>query len=285
VIVPFAIGLMLFLATRALRPLAAFSASLAQMSPDSLESVATPEVRELRPLAAALNSLIARLRASRESERAFVADAAHELRTPLASIRLYADVVAGEHDPDKVRDVVRQIATGADRASHLVNQLLALAGLDAEDTLEMRRFDVADAVRDALSLVLPIADARGVNLAMDGDALVPVKGHQAAIAILLGNLLRNAVAHSPPDTTVTTTLLRDRSVVVIAVTDEGPGIPAAERERIFERFVRLPGQERAGTGLGLSIVARVVALHRGSVAVENTATGGARFVVRLPIGM
>jgi signal transduction histidine kinase len=163
--------------------------------------------------------------------------------------------------------------------------LLALAGLDAEDTLEMRRFDVADAVRDALSLVLPIADAGGVNLAMDGDALVPVKGHQAAIEILLGNLLRNAVAHSPPDTTVTTTLLRDRSVVVIAVTDEGPGIPAAERERIFERFVRLPGQERAGTGLGLSIVARVVALHRGSVAVENTATGGARFVVRLPIGM
>ena len=149
----------------------------------------------------------------------------------------------------------------------------------------LRQFDIADTVRDALSAVLPLADARGVNLAMDGDTLVTLKGHEAAIAILLGNLLRNAIAHAPHGTTVTVTVVKDGDGVVIAVNDEGPGVPAAERVRVFERFVRLPGQTGVGTGLGLSIVARVAELHRGSVAVENTATGGARFVVRLPRGV
>lgn len=222
-----------------------------------------------------------------ETQRRFVADASHELRTPAALIRANAEVLQRE---DLVAEdgapLVEDIMAEADRLGGLVGDLLQLAAWD-ETRLAVApvTLDAASLAADTVRGATAMAAERGVRLAHDGSGPVFARADRDRLIQLLLILLDNAVDHSPPATTVTVRVRRAGAHAVLEVEDQGPGIPLAERERIFEPFTRLHGTTRhgsGGTGLGLAIARRITDAMSGSIAVSSPEGGGARFVVTLP---
>lgn len=265
-----------------LRPLGTFSGRLARTRLNQLTHVELqPTARELEPMAGAINLLVGRMRSERDVERAFIADAAHELRTPLAAMRLHAQTAQTESDPLRLHRSLANIESGSLRATHLVNQLLGLAQYDGVKKLPLMPVRVDGLVRNVLATILPIADARGVEIVSELGANVAVLGDAAALEVMLQNLLANAIQFSPRDSAVTVRVVDMGQRVDISVSDSGPGIPKDARRHIFERFARLPGSPTGGSGLGLSIVHRILLLHRARINVTANARGGARFTVSL----
>lgn len=233
------------------------------------------------------------IRRSFEIQRRFVADASHELRTPAALIRANADVVEREGlVAADGRPLVADIIMEADRLGRLVADLLQLAATDTTDiVIEPRPVDLGAVATDTVRQAEALASDRSVRLTMVGSAPPPpmavVDGDRDRLVQLLLILLDNAFDHSPPGGTVAVDVRRVDRNVELVVTDEGPGIPVSERERVFEPFTRLPGVRRdraGGTGLGLAIARRIVAAHRGTVRVTDATGGGAAFVVIIPSG-
>jgi two-component system OmpR family sensor kinase len=233
-------------------------------------------------------------RSSEERMRRFVADASHELRTPLTSIRGYAELYrqGAATSPEDVAGVLRRIEEQAARMGLLVDDLLLLARLDQQRPLEHARVDVAVLAVDAVHDVHAVAPDRAVGLrlppadAADEPAEVPVVGDEARLRQVLGNLVNNAILHTPPGTPVEVRVRADGAHAVIEVADKGPGLPADQAERVFERFYRAdPARTRAsgGTGLGLAIVAAIVAAHGGRVRVQTEVGVGTTFQVLLPL--
>ena len=228
------------------------------------------------------------IRRSFDAQRRFVADASHELRTPAALIRANAEVVEREGLlVDAGRPLVADIITEADRLGRLVGDLLQLAATDTTGVvIEARPTDLRAVATDTIRQAEALAAGRGVHLTVvpsPDDAIV--NGDRDRIIQLLLILLDNAFDHSPQGGTVTVDVHRAGQNVVMTVADEGPGIPLAERERVFEPFTRLPGVRRdraGGTGLGLAIARRIVTAHRGTIEVAEAPGGGAAFVVAMP---
>lgn len=285
ILIPSMLMLVWGLVTYTLRPLAKFSSEIEGQDINALSrSALQTEVAEMKPVAGAINSLVNRLRDARERELSFVADAAHELRTPLAGIKLHAEVALAESDPARLRAALTNIEMGSERAANLVNQLLGLAKFDAVQRLEFKQVVLADVVRRVFSTVLPLADKNGVSLVVDGNIDLAVRGDESVLEIMLRNLVVNALNHSPSGGHVTViAVLRDEQGgrVILSVADQGPGISEADRAAVFERFLRLPGKQAPGSGLGLAIVKRIVELHAGTIRVERSVDGGALFVVEL----
>lgn len=266
---------------QALQPLRTLTTEIAARAPDDLQPLPAAGVpTDLQPLVHAMNALLARIGRTLEHERRFTADAAHELRTPLAAMQAQWDAARlGAALPaspafDKVGD-------GLARLSRLVTQLLALARLDhANGQGPQERIDWSALVGSVLGELLPLADRRGVELAVewptDGREVLPLVGDSALLAALLRNLLDNALRHGPPRSTVTLRLGSD----AVEVLDEGPGVLPEHLARLGDRFFRPPGEAEPGSGLGLSIVQRIAALHGLRVDWANRdAPGG--FVVGL----
>jgi two-component system OmpR family sensor kinase len=247
---------------------------------------------EVGRLGRALNRMLDRLeeafakqRASEDRLRTFIADASHELRTPLASIRGYAELfrIGAVRDPEETENAMRRIESEAARMGVLVEDLLTLARLDEVRDAIREDVDLARLAGDAVDDARATAPDREIDLRSDGRAVVAGDPHQ--LRQVLGNLLRNALVHTPAGTPIDVTVAHDGPATVLAVRDHGPGLPTAENDALFERFWRAEqGRERgkAGAGLGLAIVAGIVAAHGGEVHAENAAGGGARFTVRLP---
>jgi two-component system sensor histidine kinase QseC len=260
---------------RALRPLRALAHDIAARDPQRLEPVALEGApREVAPVVERLNALFARFAASLERERAFTADAAHELRTPLAAIRAQAQVARdATSEADRAQALARVIA-GCDRASRLAEQLLALARVDASDaSARFGAHDLVAVARDALAELAPQALARGVAIELDAPASVRVRGDGTLLALVVRNLADNAARYSPRGRTVRVRIARESGSAILEVADDGPGIPAAERARLFDRFARGESAGEPGAGLGLSIVARVAALHGGSASLHDGPRG------------
>ncbi|MEO7256239.1 MAG: ATP-binding protein [Casimicrobium sp.] len=265
-----------------LRPLGNFSGAIGRTRMNQLTHIdLRPEARELEPVAGAINLLVGRMKSERDIERAFIADAAHELRTPLSGIQLHAQTALAETDPVRLRRSLTSIETGSQRAAHLVNQLLGLAQYDGVKKLPMMPIRVDGLVRNVLATILPIADARGVELASELGANVAVLGNAASLELMLQNLLANAIQFSPQGAVVTVRVVDMGRHVAVSVSDQGPGIPKDARRHIFERFARLPGSPAGGSGLGLAIVHRILLLHRARIAVAASENGGAMFTVSL----
>jgi two-component system OmpR family sensor kinase len=253
-------------------------------------SPATPRT-EVGRLGLALNAMLDRLEDAfarrQESEdrlRRFLSDASHELRTPLAAIRGYAELyrMGAASEPAAVEQAMRRIESEAARMGVLVEDLLALARLDEEREPARHRVDVAALARDAVHDARATAPDRDVSLRADAGA--EVLGDPDQLGQVLGNLLRNAIVHTPAGTPVEVTVAPAGDVVRIDVRDHGPGLPTADADALFDRFWRAEGgreRGKAGAGLGLAIVARIVAAHHGRVGAEDAA-GGARFTVELP---
>lgn len=264
---------------RALRPVEAVRAELAEITVagDLSRRVPVPEARdEVGRLAVTTNETLAALEDSVARQRAFVADASHELRSPIASLRTQLEVAAAHPElldlPGVVDDVVR--------LQHLAADLLLLARIDAGERPPPRPVRLAELVRDELDR-RAAGDRVPVRASVEGDPRVA--GVPGRLSRVLGNLLDNAQRHA--DRVVRLTAGREGRDVVLRVADDGPGIPAADRERVFERFVRLDdarSRDEGGAGLGLAIARDLVAAHGGTLTVRDAPEGGALFEVRLP---
>jgi two-component system OmpR family sensor kinase len=247
---------------------------------------------EVGRLGMALNAMLERLEqafsARTESEnrlRRFIADASHELRTPLASIRGYAELfrMGATREPGDVARAMSRIEDEAARMGVLVEDLLTLARLDQVADAPHVPVELRTLVRDTVDDARATAPAREITLAADGPMIVSGDAHQ--LRQVLGNLVRNALVHTPEGTPIQVTAAGTGSEVRVEVRDHGPGLPTEDADAVFERFWRAePGRERGkgGAGLGLAIVAGIVHAHGGRVEAANAPGGGAAFVVHLP---
>jgi two-component system sensor histidine kinase QseC len=267
-----ALGLLAWLViARALRPLRALGAQVAAREPDSLGALAAPNAPgEVLPLVASLNALFARVARMIEHERRFTADAAHELRTPLAALKTQAQVALGATGDAERRRALENVLAGCERASRLVEQLLTLARLEPGELRERaRRFDLREVARRTLAEVAPATLAKSVDLELAEGAPESVEGYPELVSILIRNLVDNAVRYGPVGGAVRVEIADG----ALSVTDQGPGIAPEERARVGERFYRVLGNEASGSGLGLSIVRRVAEIHGAAVRLEDGPEG------------
>lgn len=259
----------------ALRPLERLRRAVEEREPDDLRPLPRVAVqRELRPLVQALNHFTERLRGQFERQSQFIADAAHELRTPLAVIKARLELGLRANDPATWRSTLEQAVQGTDRLTHLANQLLSLARIEngARAIAEggAQRLDLSQLARELGMAMAPLAHARGVALALEADQPVWLRGEPTLLSELLNNLLDNAMAHTPIGGNV---ILRVTPQAVLEVEDDGVGIPFEDRERVFERFYRR-NQQVAGSGLGLAIVGEICRAHRARITLHDGAQGG-----------
>ncbi len=282
-----------FIVRGGLRPLNRMGRTARAAASDLSQRVApATESTEVGRLGLAINDMLGQLeaafaeRAANEQRlRHFVSDASHELRTPLTSIGGYAELLRRNPTMTEqdVRLATRRIEEESRRMGVLVDDLLLLARLDQGRPLERTPVDLEVLVSDAVSDARATDPARTVTERIDSP--VRVVGDDMRLRQVLGNLVRNALVHTPPGTPIEVALHHERSNAVIEVIDHGPGIPGDHAHRIFERFHRSdPGRSRdqGGSGLGLSIVDAVVAAHGGSIRVEQTPGGGATFRIAIP---
>jgi len=274
--------LLWWLAARMLAPLQRLTDGVKARDEQSLQALPTAGLPdEVAPLVGALNGLLQRLGASLGAQRAFLADAAHELRSPLTALKLQMQLL--QRAPD---DAARQAATqaltaGIDRAARLVEQLLALARAEpGAPATTHTSVDLNEAVRAAVAETVPFATARGTSVELFADTPVTVRGDAAALTALARNLADNAVRYSPPGARVELRVMLDAGVPTLQVDDAGPGIAPADRERVFDRFYRHAAGDEPGTGLGLAIVRSVAQQHGASVTLGDSPLGGLKVVVR-----
>lgn len=260
---------------RGLRPLDRIAAEVAQRSPSNLQPVDLQQVPvEINPMVEKLNALLARLREAFERERRFTSDAAHEIRTPLAGIKTHAQVALRTTDATQRSHEVEQVIQDVDRTTHLVDQLLTLARLDREALTEnYSAVDLHSLADDVITRLKPEAGTRRITLALSEGAAAPVRGNSAMLGAMIRNLVDNAVRYTPAGGRVEIGVALRGDAIILTVTDDGPGIPADERARVFDRFYRGSTANAQGCGLGLSIVKRVAELHQAAVELDD-APGG-----------
>lgn len=263
-----------------LAPLSRLADSIGQRSPDRLDAIplaGTPG--ELRPILQRLNGLLGRIARSIEQERRFTADAAHELRTPLAAMRTHAQVAQASRDEDERRRALANVVAATDRATHLVEQLLTLARLDDAGVSDSRaaaliECDLRACAAEAVARSAPQALAKDIELVLDEGPPLPIRGQPLLLSVLLRNLLDNAVRYSSSGTQVRIVVENGSDgAAVLTIVDQGPGIPAAQHAQVLERFYRIVGSGESGSGLGLSIVARIAELHGARLALDSGPAG------------
>lgn len=259
-----------------LKPLNDLARTLRNRSPGSLEPLSlAPLPLELEPMQAALNRLLAQVQELLHRERRFIADAAHEMRTPLAVLKVHAQSLQEAPTEAERRASLNYLMVGVERTTRLVNQLLTIARLEPNAPIHLGAVDAVAVIRDAIAQLTPWVIGRGVELAFQCDeARRTVDTDAALLEIALQNLVSNAVKFSPPGGQVTVSLLFSETAMTLQVDDEGPGISPAQQERLFERFFSQGNEE--GVGLGLAIVQAIARRLQGSIRLENRLERGLR---------
>jgi two-component system OmpR family sensor kinase len=288
----------LAIARRAMRPIASLTATAREIATTRDPSRRMPEPAvedEVGELALTLEEMLRSLDAARaeregamQKQREFVADASHELRTPLTSVLANLELLQaslGAPGQAEDREVVDSALRSSRRMSRLVSDLLLLARADAGRLDKHRNCDLAEVAGDAAAEAAPLMGER--TLTLDNDRPMRVEGSADELHRMVLNLLDNAVRHTPNGTTIELSLRQEGGDAVVEVADDGPGIPLAMREQVFDRFVRGEGPadtaRGAGTGLGLAIVSAVATSHRGQVEATESDSGGALFRARIPL--
>lgn len=232
---------------------------------------------ELVPLVEQLNALLGRLSTSLDAERRFLADAAHELRSPVAALALQVQLAQRATDPAARTEALEELRRGIERARRLVQQLLDFARLEPGVVPDApQRLDLAALAREVVGGQSARAEALGIDLGADAGAEVPVLGSPSELRSLLENLLDNALRYAPAQSAVTVRVRHAVRGAEVEVVDAGPGIPGAERARVFERFHRVAGDATRGTGLGLAIAKAIVERHHGTIALADAHPGAPR---------
>ena len=289
VILPLAVLLVWMALARGIAPLNELQQRIRLRASDDLSPIEEQDVpEEVGPLVQAINDLLERLSGSISTQKRFLADAAHQLKTPLAGLRMQAELAQRELDQGPATDLhglaasVRQIARSTQRATHMVNQLLAMARAeDDTQALRMQPVDLARLATDVVQDFVPRALEARIDLGYEGAAApsstppdTQVLGHRLLLREMLTNLVDNALHYTQPGGSVTVRLVADPfgQVIVLQVEDTGPGIPAAERDLVFQPFYRSLGTNVDGSGLGLAIVREIARQHGAELTVADTRT-------------
>ena len=276
-----------------LRPLDALVQEIsARVASGALTRLPPVGYRELQPVIEAMNRLLERLEGQLLRERGFVADVAHEMKTPLAILRSNLDTLRSSRDPARRETAQRDLHTGLDRASHLIGQLLRMARLEADAPVERARaVDLAEFIRERVAVLVPLADARGQVLEVEMPEALPGHFDVEAVGAIVDNLIDNAIKYADPDSVFHVELSLQRAesggegdaMIVLTVTDQGPGIDPAQQGAALTRFGRAGRQDTAGAGLGLSIVQRAARRLGGGLVLGVAPAGrGLRAEVRFP---
>jgi two-component system sensor histidine kinase TctE len=291
-ILPLAIGLVWFGLSRGLSPLKALQEGIRQRRQDDLSPIDTRSApEELAPLVDAFNDLLNRQSKSLQSQTRFIADAAHQLKTPLAGLRTQAELALRTTDPQDLRRSLEQIADSASRSAHMVSQLLALTRMEhLREATRLEALDLAPLVRSVMVDFYENANERSIELSYDADDTpAPVAGHPVLLRELIANLLDNAIRYSPDGGHIAVEVRGNiHGEVELVVEDDGVGIAPDDRPRIFDRFYRVLGTNVEGSGLGLSIVNEIAMQHGATVQVSDGllwdkhrgAGTGSRFTVK-----
>jgi two-component system sensor histidine kinase TctE len=297
VVLPLAVLLVWLALARGIRPLNKLEERIRLRKPDDLSPLDESVVpQEVAPLVASINDLLTRLKESIATQKRFLADAAHQLKTPLAGLRMQADLAQrADSSADELKQSLKLIGRASIRATHTVNQLLSLARAESSTSSIARNpCDLVSLVSDVIQDSLPRAMDKHIDLGYEGLELgssgVRVMGNPTLLKEMVRNLVDNAINYTPSTAdnpgVITVRLLADKfgKVVVLQVEDSGPGIPEAERDLVFQPFYRALGTEADGSGLGLPIVMEIAHQHAAVVSLEDAYPGkpmpGARFTVR-----
>jgi two-component system OmpR family sensor kinase len=272
-----------------LRPISRLAAEADQATHDrpAVRLSVPPGHDELTSLATAFNSLLQRLQTANESQRQFMADASHELRTPVSVIRNAADVTLSqaERSTDEYQDSIGIIAEQAKRLSKLVDDLFLLSRADVQARpLSTARFYLDDVVAECVRAAEVLGGRKRIRFELTAEEDVEIEADEDLVRRMLLNILENAVRYNPPGTRVVVRMQKREGHAQVTIGDDGIGIQPRDRERIFERFVRLDPKSSTGAGLGLPIARWIAEAHRGSLVLESPAAGaGSTFVVSLPL--
>jgi len=269
---------------RGLRPLGDIARAIGARVPSSLEPLPDAGLPgEIQPMVAELNGLLSRLGDALETQKQFTADAAHELRSPLTALQLQVQLVERAQSDVERREALEQLKTGIRRASRLVEQLLTMARLDPAAAQARSAVDLDALAASVAADFETLAGAKRIGLRLGRVEPARAAGVPEALRTLLGNLVDNALRYTPEGGSVTIDAFTEDGRAALAVTDSGPGIPPEERERVFDRFYRLPGSGAQGSGLGLAIVSRIAESHHAEIELgEGEASRGLRATVRFP---
>lgn len=273
---------------RGLRPLLYMRDEVAGRSSKDLRPLDEEKVvAEVRPLIHGFNQMLGRLGESMALQQRFVADAAHQLRTPLAGLKAQAELALRLDDPAEIRHSLQQMHKATEQTAHLVQQLLVLARAEpeAQQSAVAQEFDWVALVRKATADWVQTALKKNIDLGFEAaDATCLMSGNGFLLTEMLNNLIDNALRYTPNNGQVTVRVIRESDRVIIEVEDSGPGIPENERERVFERFYRVLGSNQPGCGLGLAIVREIAKRHDGDVTIQCGAAGrGSLFKLSFPI--
>ena len=273
-------GLAVFALRRGMRPLDGAARDVASRSAASLEPIATAGVpREIRPLVLAINGLMSRLSAALAMQRRFLADAAHELRTPVTALRLQLQLLERSRDEASRRGALAALESGIERTQRLIEQLLQVARSEPDaEAIGEATVDLHELARGAVAAFSAKAEQRGLDLGLRGDAGITVRGDATRLAILLDNLIENALRYTPEGGVVDVEAVRLDGRPALRVIDNGPGIAPEEREQMFDRFRRgeeaqTLARDTGGSGLGLAIVRAIAERHRASVSLLTAPSG------------
>lgn len=271
-----ALGVLIVLAVRtALRPLNELSRTVAGREATSLESLPVANVpREVQPLVAELNALFGRVNALFENERRFTADAAHELRTPLAAIRAHAQAALGAAGDVDRKTSLQALLTGCDRVTHLIEQLLTLARFESSASVSSETIDLDELARAITAELAPDALAKRQRIEMNSSGRCLIQSQPALLGVLLRNLLDNAIRYSQQEARIRLTLAKN-GAPSMTLEDSGPGLSPEQQSRLGERFFRVLGSDESGCGLGWSIVRRIAqAQNLKLITGRSTQLGG-----------
>ncbi len=250
------------------------------LEPVNIESVP----KEIAPVVNELNSLFRRLQDAFEREKRFTADAAHELRTPLAALNTHTQVALRAKTPEERRQALLKVLAGVNRGTHVVQQLLTLSRMVPEAGInEPVKMDIVKEASEMAAQLAPEAIAKNIDLELIAPNKVFMLGNPTAIGILIRNLVDNAIRYSPEDSEIKIQISQAAQKVILEVTDNGPGIPEELRERVFERFYRMVGNKATGSGLGLGIVQQIAKLHEAEIKLCTPENGkGLNFKIIFP---
>jgi two-component system, OmpR family, sensor kinase len=271
---------------RGLMPLQRVTRALDTRHPEALDPLSDRRLpEEVRPVVRALNALLSRLSTALDTQKAFVADAAHELRTPLAAVQIQAQLVARAQDDATRTEALADLHEGIARATRLAEQLLALARSEPDGKVAQAQIDLCALLESCVRAYVLVAQDRGVDLGIDSSEPATVSGDADSLRVMFNNLIDNATKYTPKGGRVDVVLKVQNGHPAVEIADTGPGIPQEERERVFDRFYRVgEGADRAradvaGTGLGLAIVKRIADQHGAVVSLGESQAGGLKVIV------
>ena len=268
--------------SRGLRPLSRLRAQVESRNPTDLRPLSEQNVpKEVKPLVLSINKLLQRLQEDRDSQKRFLSNAAHQLRTPLAGLKTQTELALRQDDASEIRESLQHINTSARRATRLAQQLLALARVEPSVFKNIAReaLDLNKLAREACREMVSQAIAKEIDLGFEGsDKAIMFSGDRASLYEMMFNLVENAVFYTHKGGRVTVRMGDNRNGSVFSVEDNGPGIPPDERELVFERFYRVLGNKENGSGLGLAIVREIVEAHEASIEIKEGSDGSGTLV-------